>query len=98
MFKVDKYRVYFKHYPNEKGEIILDFPVTPYKGYTECYIVEEDATGVEISVNSGVAFCSIHDQFLKTTGRKVSLTRALAKFNKFFRAKIWRAYLEASRK
>lgn len=45
-------------------------------------------------ITSGVAVCNLeHDRFVKETGRKISLARALKFFDKDTRKLFWDAYL-----
>ena len=53
---------------------------------TECLISAEPD-----QLFGGYAFCSRQDDFNKATGRKISLTRALASLPKSQRAAIWAA-------
>ena len=70
-------RVRFKHAP------------LPFGGYiTACRLI--DTNGDTLGV--GVAKCVPEDNFCKATGRKLSLTRALAKWPKDLRQQIWECY------
>lgn len=60
---------------------------------TECLITEVGNRDTVIGVGS--ACCSLKDSFVKESGRKVSLTRALFNggFNRIERTVIWKSYL-----
>lgn len=46
-----------------------------------------------LKVTSGIAVCNLkHDRFVKETGRKLSLERALVFFDKDTRKLFWEAY------
>jgi 7-keto-8-aminopelargonate synthetase-like enzyme len=49
-------------------------------------------TGGKDVVSSGAARCADHDNFCRATGRKLALTRALAKFDKAARSVVWAKY------
>lgn len=93
MIKVRGYDVYFQHRPTETGVITTDtshgFLVTPYKGFTVCVIEENKEL-----VSSATAFCGMEDTYNKSAGRKISLGRAIAKFDKQLRKEIWEAYIK----
>ena len=44
-------------------------------------------------LKSGLAWCSVRDNFCREKGRKVSLGRAIRIFSKEIRKEIWEAYL-----
>ena len=54
---------------------------------TECKITFKDEV-----VSFGYAFSHMSDQFSRSTGRKISLTRAIRTFNKEIRSKFWEEY------
>ena len=80
MFKVADYEVIFKHYKDAKG---------PY--CTLCEIVNPDKT----LKSDAVAMCSPEDQFVRNTGRKIALGRALKAFTREERVLFWEAYFKA---
>jgi hypothetical protein len=55
---------------------------------TLCVVEDEDRTFV------GQAICNPKDQYVKSIGRKVSLTDAIQGLDKPTRALIWKQYLE----
>lgn len=54
--------------------------------------IEEMVGETRVFVGTGVALCSVKDQFCKETGRRVSLARAIKEFKRTERAQIWQAY------
>jgi hypothetical protein len=42
----------------------------------------------------GTALCSVRDQFVRKTGKKIALTRAMDAFPRELRAKLWHEYLK----
>lgn len=61
-------------------------------GLTECMVLVMGEDGPE-KASMGVAVCSRGDNFDRKVGRKISLTRALKKFDKSFRTMTWEQYL-----
>jgi hypothetical protein len=53
-------------------------------------------TGQVPRFRHGIAYCSIHDQFCRATGRKLALTRAVAALPKHVRKAIWDGYWRAT--
>jgi len=49
-------------------------------------------------LSSGMADCSVSDQFCRATGRKLALTRAVAELPKHVRKAIWEGYWRATGK
>ena len=101
MFKVGKFEVFFRHYPDEWGYITNDEPgfernpETPYNGKTVC-IVALDKEGEFLT--EGESYCSILDTFDKAVGRKVSLARAISGFDRSERAEFWKKYIETTKR
>jgi len=95
MFKIGKFEVYFKHYPDEVGEVeaLITGQKLPYYGRTECTITENDEC-----IRDGSGYCGLNDRFNKVTGRKVALARALEGASKKFRTLIWNEYIKTARK
>lgn len=91
MLRIDGYDIYFKHKPVERGYTTSTFDGreldTDYHGVTYC-IIEKEGEG---TIEEG-AFCSTQDIFDKSVGRKLSLARALASFDRDFRTRVWEAY------
>lgn len=62
---------------------------------TECFIREMSSSGRVVEVYRGHAYCHSKDNFCKSTGRKIALTRALQhNFNRNERRQIWQQYFE----
>lgn len=55
--------------------------------HTLCYLVQDEST-----VSTGVARCAAGDQFCRQRGRKIALARALSRFDKDIRKRVWEAY------
>lgn len=99
-------RIKFEHTPPRKGYKRW-FHGREVKAFTHCMIekqvglVESLATGKPRwgwdLVAFGAAGCSLSDQYVKEIGRRVALTRALAKWPREKRAKVWRAYWQSKR-
>lgn len=63
---------------------------------TTCVIKELFEEGPQVEIARGVAIVSEKDQFVKNTGRKISLKRALERaFNKETRQIFWNKYAES---
>ncbi len=69
------YKVDFMHNHFENEESVH------YQGSTICTISEVNGKDIIGEVASGESFCSKTDKFLKATGRKISLKRALENLN-----------------
>jgi hypothetical protein len=78
-----------------------------YKVYWSYSIVENEIRTIECSVDrwlgsnsnsvyqfvaNGYAYCKPKDQFNKDVGRKLSLAKAISKFDKSTRTAFWKAY------
>lgn len=84
MFTVGKYRFNFQH-ENTPVEVLGQ----PFSGYTDCYVFEGED---EVPVIVGRGYCSSKDNFNRSVGRKVALTKALQSFDKTYRAEVWNKY------
>lgn len=89
------YKVYWRHTPpNEKPvgnkvELKKGTPFVKFYGETQC-IIEELETGKPKSIR--FAYCSKNDQFNKSKGRIVSLTKAIKHLPKDVRKQFWDCY------
>lgn len=90
MFKVEGSEVSFEHRPELTGIFTgeLSGKPLPYSGVTFCLIDGE---------LTGIAYCSIKDQYNRNTGRKESLKDALEGlgFTREARAVFWNEYAAA---
>jgi len=59
---------------------------------TLCTIEESTDNCEWMPLITGVAYCSLKDHYCKETGRKIFMTKAIAKFPKEVRKLIWNAY------
>lgn len=68
------------------------------RSFTYCRVVEK--TGLEKELFTTQSTCNPEDQFVKDTGRRVSLERALKELNKGkeFNARVWEQYNKETRK
>jgi hypothetical protein len=82
----NEYKVCFKHYKGEEktGDI-------KFKALTNCWIVDDYGN---MHGAYGYAYCSIADNFQKSTGRKIALTRAIEPFTRAERKEIWDQYFQ----
>lgn len=68
--------------------------------WTSCLMekIDPDSRRVLWVIDEQRAYCSLHDNFSKSEGRRRSLTRALAGFPREQRKQAWAAIWEARRK
>lgn len=72
--------------------------------YTYCRVVEQsdftETTGLETELFTSKATCKESDQFVKDTGRRIALKRALTRLNKGkeFNTRVWNQYNQETRK
>lgn len=59
---------------------------------THCFLRPVNASFNVVYTHSGTARCAVSDKFSRNTGRKLSLTRAIASFPRGDRRLIWEAY------
>lgn len=80
-----RYETLFSEYP-EVGRSVR----------TICSITDDSIQGSPYVVATGSAMCSSNDQFVKETGRKISLDRAIRqlKLPKIERTIVWNTYLK----
>jgi hypothetical protein len=83
--------VQWKHRKLTKAEESVHCNKNTITHITECDIFDERY----ILIGHGVSLCSSVDQFKKSTGRKISLTRALndANFSREQRTEFWDRYI-----
>lgn len=72
---------------------------TPQIGRTKCKLHLNTCTKAEDGPCtsdgfSGLANCSVRDQFEKAKGRKVALARAMKSLEKSLRRQLWKSYFE----
>lgn len=93
MFTSQGYEVFFQH-SQKVEDLRTEQPQPPFKGVTLCTLVNEDD---DIPVRAVVAFCSVKDNFDRSKGRKVALTKMLnaAGFDKEQRTTFWHDYFAA---
>ena len=81
--------IMFSHARPEPGEVwTSNNGGLPIHATTKCEVVALGYGG------GGHADCSIHDQFSRAKGRKIALTRAIARFPKSVRRQVWEAYFK----
>jgi len=82
-----EYKLWFEHsFFDEDDPVQL-------KGITDCFI----SLGEEC-VSAGAALCSLGDNFVKATGRKIALARALKPFSREDRKEVWDQYFATVKK
>lgn len=92
MLKVDGYDIYFVHKPHDATvQIGVNGSSSISVGNTTCVIELNREPFAE-----SVAYCSSLDKFSKSTGRKISLARALSSFPKEFRTAVWQEYIKTT--
>jgi hypothetical protein len=86
--KVDNLYVTWKYFDreftNSKG-------VTSIRRGVICHIEDETVEDMAF-IRSGLALCSPNDNFNKEIGRKISLKKAMATYNKEIRTKLWEEF------
>jgi len=87
MIKGKDFEIHFSHDVVDPSAILYKF-----SHITECEVIIGD------EVVYGTSYCMRTDQFQKSVGRKLALTRALENLDKETRAKIWTAYFEKVKK
>ncbi len=105
LFLEDGTKVYFKHIPphdwqeyvhKQHPEVWLEgetgATIDMVHGLTMCTIENPDFVS-----NVGFAACSKSDNYVRSVGRKVSLTEALKVYCREFRAKVWERYLDVEK-
>ena len=95
MIKTLNFVVDFHHTQDEKIIAGLNPPRVMPKAATICEIFEIVDTDSVKAVSKGKAFCTKNDQFVKATGRKVALRKAVASLPREQRVEIWSSYLAA---
>ncbi len=97
-----EYRVRFCHTSPEKARAQLRFHGLLIKAVTTATIEKRWRRDGDftpwIFVRCGVAGCSLSDTFVKETGRKLALKRAMRDWPRESRTKMWEAYLGRPRK
>lgn len=78
-----EYKIGFKHRFFDKEPGATQF----FRACTLCTICEGGKT-----LSTGYALCVMADNFVKATGRRIALTRALAGFPREVRAEFWAQY------
>lgn len=97
MIKTQNFVVDFHHTQDENIIQALNPPRVMPKAATKCAIFFKTQGG-EVSTSPMVeaaAFCTQNDQFVKATGRKIALRKALVSLNRDARTEIWSGYLAA---
>ena len=93
-------RLYIVHWQHERSGIVTQYGERTFDnrgGVTVCTIQEGTRPNHKVIADK-IAECSNKDTYCKATGRKVSLTRALACCaNKEFRKVVWSAYRKECR-
>jgi hypothetical protein len=77
-----EYRLWFKH---------LLLHGEKYRGMTSCCIIDQEKG---TAVSYGHSACVIPDIFVKATGRKLALARAVQPFSREDRREIWKQYFD----
>lgn len=88
----EQLKICFKHEHLTNGLNFLVGRDARATARTECYILRGPKKQESV-IATGVAFCSVLDQFNREAGRKVALTRAVALFDSDTRGRLWDAYL-----
>ena len=83
-----------KYYISWIHDRVWPAEVTGDNGGTWCGIFDRPDSDPEKPVWEGFAYCSLKDKFSKETGRKVSLTKALALWPREKRKLVWEAYFK----
>ena len=86
----DEYVVKFKHYRYDLDRHDQEVLNSMYHGQTVCQIEGKER------LHTGVACCSLSDQFCRATGRKLAFTRAVSAFDRDTRTQFWGAYLNGN--
>ncbi len=96
-----EYRVRFAHTSDEKSKAQIRFHGTRVKNATTASIEKrwrrpwsDEGWSPWIFASTGVACCSFGDRFVKETGRKLALKRAMKDWLKSSRTLMWKAYHE----
>jgi len=96
MVKTENFVVDFHHTQDQEIIASLNPPVNPPKAATRCNIFFKTQAGVSTTpLVVGTAFCTKNDNFVKATGRKVALRKAVASLPREQRVEIWSGYLAA---
>jgi hypothetical protein len=82
-----EYKIWFKH----SFASVRVMGSHKIKALTSCYIV--DNSGI-ICGALGFAYCSVADNFQKSIGRKIALSRAVQPFTRAERKEIWDQYFD----